>query len=608
MRLIELFKVTEAPPLPADWDPGVYKPSTSFAKQVRYAMDRARKLGGGSARITFDIEYEGRPTALKIARNKKGLAQNEFEAQMLSDHYAQSTGLLIPLIDYDQENPQPHWIHTEKAAKAKPNDIKRFFGVKPDELDRLLRVIFNTSQWIKYSPQETQAAYDQVEANEYLYDLTKLAMDFDLPTGDFAKPSSYGIYDGRLVLIDVGLSWDVYRQHYESISESMVPQEVLNRIRQIRREVRQCEFGNPDEMAGCGIVSEELSEEFGWEQTCGDFRFPDGTIDEHCWNIMPDGTVVDATADQLGGEDILIIPPSDPRHKLYLQYAKESINEDEQHYGKSLADSGYQGRTVQIFRAAPAHQTQFRPNDWVTTSRKFAKGHADHVAAVDEEDAHVIMAFVDPRHVYHEHNPGEFSYRGPEPRRTRVVYQAPAVTTEIVHGTQQSTHSDDPGDESVQPWMQSGADFTTAPHGWHESISESRAQYPKVISATDLYALIEEMHHSPEDFEGGDITDRIYAYDVYHLTEVPTKSIERGQWNVYKELSWRYQEMYSKGQEPPPIVIDENGNIIDGTHRHEAAYIVGKPTVLAYVGREENRSDHIPDYEEEDEWHPTDEY
>ena len=72
-------------PLPADWDPAQYQQGTSFKQRLAYSLERAKKLGAGSSRVAMTIEYQGRPTVLKIAKNNKGLAQNNVEADILGE-------------------------------------------------------------------------------------------------------------------------------------------------------------------------------------------------------------------------------------------------------------------------------------------------------------------------------------------------------------------------------------------------------------------------------------------------------------------------------------------------------------------------------------------
>ena len=56
---------------------------------------------------------------LKVAKNKKGIAQNKEEMQYLYDDYIQEMGIVIPIIDHDEYNNDAKWIHTEMAEKIK---------------------------------------------------------------------------------------------------------------------------------------------------------------------------------------------------------------------------------------------------------------------------------------------------------------------------------------------------------------------------------------------------------------------------------------------------------------------------------------------------------
>lgn len=110
--------------------------------------------------------------------------------------------------------------------------------------------------------------------------------------------------------------------------------------------------------------------------------------------------------------------------RKYIDIAEGYTDDDvaarrERMRGKSL--SGY----AVIYRALPVAQTTFSPMAYVTTSRKFATEHADHMAAVEGEDYHVIRKIVDGRHVYEAPNPGEYFYDGPE-ISARTIYVARA--------------------------------------------------------------------------------------------------------------------------------------------------------------------------------------
>ena len=204
-------------PLPQSWDKTVYRPQTSFAQRVRYAQQRAAKMGTGSSRVAFEIEYEGRPTILKVARNKKGMAQNEYEAQMLSDWYLKGLQITIPMIDYDEEHDQPTWIHTEKATKMTPSLFKKFFnGLTPQELIELVRYMVG---YLGHPlPEEKQEKYQQIaEENEYVNSLIDLIGNYGMAGGadaDFSRLANWGVYNNEPVIVDVGASTDILKKYY----------------------------------------------------------------------------------------------------------------------------------------------------------------------------------------------------------------------------------------------------------------------------------------------------------------------------------------------------------------------------------------------------------
>lgn len=96
------------------------------------------------------------------------------------------------------------------------------------------------------------------------------------------------------------------------------------RIYALRRDVRLRDARPND--GRCGNVAAAISDALGWEQKYGYLHLLDGTVSwVHCWNKLPDGTLVDATADQFGElwlGDVVAIPPSDP-HAARYRHAPE---------------------------------------------------------------------------------------------------------------------------------------------------------------------------------------------------------------------------------------------------------------------------------------------
>lgn len=216
-------EVLDEMPLPVDWDPQAMKQGeTTFKSRLAYALERAKKLGTGSSRVATVIEYQGRPTVLKIAKNQKGLAQNSVEASILSDGYASQIGIMIPIIDYDERNDDPSWIHTEMATKA--NEAQLCNIMKCDSLIELVR--FANTIAGKYRGQTSQQFIDDMINDgkseqdveimtDYANKLADLAASFDVELADFGRAANWGIYQGNPVVVDVGFNSNVMNQYYK---------------------------------------------------------------------------------------------------------------------------------------------------------------------------------------------------------------------------------------------------------------------------------------------------------------------------------------------------------------------------------------------------------
>ena len=203
--------ITEAP-IPPEWDQEVFTPKTSFAEQLKYAIERSKKIGTGSSRVAFEIPYEGRPTILKIAKNKKGLAQNNKEADY--GLYRMYPDITIPLIDFDEKNDEPLWIHFEKAEKLNNAKFKLLTGFDFNTFGMCLR----NSEDSRNGRREMYAIAvedkTKIEESELFYSVTDLMGNFDILAGDLARLPNWGVYQNRPVIIDLGFRSDVMKQFY----------------------------------------------------------------------------------------------------------------------------------------------------------------------------------------------------------------------------------------------------------------------------------------------------------------------------------------------------------------------------------------------------------
>ena len=201
MKLTEAIRLTEEP-LPPDWDKDMFsRKRTSYRDMIAYAKEKAQKVGQGSSRVAFITPYEGRGTVLKVAMNRKGIVQNQEEADLLDDPMIIDMGITIPMIDVDEENGyQPTWIHTEFGQKIRQNQLERLFGV--DDMMEITMYLSYITRGTNFG--KTPELPKEVKENPYYIALEKVVADFDIPAMDFASSENWGLYRGEPVIIDLG--------------------------------------------------------------------------------------------------------------------------------------------------------------------------------------------------------------------------------------------------------------------------------------------------------------------------------------------------------------------------------------------------------------------
>lgn len=106
----------------------------------------------------------------------------------------------------------------------------------------------------------------------------------------------------------------------------------------------------------------------------------------------------------------------------------------------------------------------------------------------------------------------------------------------------------------------------------------------QIISSDDLFEMVRKLHLTHEDFEKGDLEDRIRKHDFYKLIDVGANLIDADMWNSDDDLVGAYEEYIKREPDYPPIILDDDHKtIIDGTHRAKALKNLGHKTIKAWV-------------------------
>lgn len=168
-----------------DFDVNKFKTISSYAGKIRYAKEMMGKpVGTGSSRMVFIIDET---KVLKLAKNKKGLLQNEIEIGWKDDYYFGD--ILANVIDFDEDN---LWVIMELAKKSKKSDFKRLWGIDFGYLYTYLTNTYNRNNNKKQIYSLDQEVENELDNNEYVSELVDFMLNSDSLAGDLANISSYG--------------------------------------------------------------------------------------------------------------------------------------------------------------------------------------------------------------------------------------------------------------------------------------------------------------------------------------------------------------------------------------------------------------------------------
>jgi len=199
-----IFESIQYPP---NFDVQELKKINNFAARIRYVQIHLKKIGSGSARIVYEIDDKH---VLKLAKNKKGIAQNSVEGDW--GMHRMYDGILPDLIEKDDDD---LWLIVEKANKISKKEFERLTGVKFENFARTLgyelSLRSSRNRWFFSKPED----YDDIIDNEFLSEIVDMSINYDMPAGDLERISTYGKVDDDPVVVDTGLTQSVYDEHYK---------------------------------------------------------------------------------------------------------------------------------------------------------------------------------------------------------------------------------------------------------------------------------------------------------------------------------------------------------------------------------------------------------
>lgn len=192
----------------------------SFAKKIRYCKDMLGfPIGNGSSRMVFQIDDE---KCLKLAKNAKGIAQNEQESTVLTDHYKAKFSIFPKMYEDVSDMDKFQWIVSEYVLPAKAKDFKVATGYDWKTVQMFIATVCarydrNSNQLIDDDTMEQIMEYDE-EHSGFFLELEGYLCDYQMPVGDYLRLANWGMTkrygEPYMVILDDGLTDDIFKKYY----------------------------------------------------------------------------------------------------------------------------------------------------------------------------------------------------------------------------------------------------------------------------------------------------------------------------------------------------------------------------------------------------------
>jgi len=215
-----------------------FKKLNSYAARKRYCEEHLSRLGSGSARIVYEIDNE---TVLKLAKNKKGLAQNNDEINISISNWHED--IVTKVHEYDHDS---FWIRCEKAIRITKSRFKDLVEYSFDDIASFINDYGyrRKGQRSPFGQRVTPEMIDELQELEFITDILSVVDNWNIAVGDFERISSYGevVRNGKsqVVLTDYGLTSGTYSTHYtREFVENQTDNIILESVENINPDTSQ---------------------------------------------------------------------------------------------------------------------------------------------------------------------------------------------------------------------------------------------------------------------------------------------------------------------------------------------------------------------------------
>ena len=173
-------------------------------------------VGSGSSRLVYQLDDE---KVLKLAKNEKGIAQNEQEYSFGQEKFVDVTphifNEMCDIVNFT-------FIVSEYVLPAKEKDFIELYGIN---FNTFISVINTVSVWYgRKRSLGTKVLSDEEmeylqEENPDIKEFVDYVSNYQPPIGDMLRLANYGMVmregSPQIVLLDSGLSDEIYNKYYK---------------------------------------------------------------------------------------------------------------------------------------------------------------------------------------------------------------------------------------------------------------------------------------------------------------------------------------------------------------------------------------------------------
>lgn len=201
---------------PTSFNYETFKNKGSYAKRLQYIeiMLALPKIATGSGRTVYKIDDD---YVLKLAKNKKGLAQNIEEVEFYNDPaLGEARNIFAQIVDSD---PLGYYIIAKNYKKVNVREFKTITGCPFDVFGRWIDFIIRSNNYTleTFIDHFTRDHNPKISKQfSYVSNMIKRIHDdgMDIELGDWERIQNWGADGSNLIIIDYGLTKDIYEKYY----------------------------------------------------------------------------------------------------------------------------------------------------------------------------------------------------------------------------------------------------------------------------------------------------------------------------------------------------------------------------------------------------------